>query len=150
MKDRDNFSVPFLPKIMSLDRRIWQGCAVDSIRNSPLQGSSAGVEMPGGKCRWIHLGEVLLLLKVLLLLGGSTCTLLRCYRRSWCSRWKLRAKGQPLCRAWALASRVTDTFYSNSPSDGAVLEAKTRTVPLPPCPSPGPRQHATASRPWHQ
>lgn len=35
--------------------------------------------------------------------------------------WKIRAKG---------ISRVVDMLYINSPSDGAVLEAKTRTVPL--------------------
>lgn len=66
-------------------------------------------------------------------------------QRSWCSRWKLRAKGQLLSWPWALTSRVMDMFYINSPSDGAVLEAKIRIVPLSHCLSPGSGQRAIAS-----
>lgn len=66
--------------------------------------------------------------------GVSVCILLRCYRRSW--GWKVRAKRQLLCRPRALTARLMDLLYIDSPSDGAVLEAQTRTVPLPPCLSP--------------
>lgn len=135
---------------MSLERRIWQGCAVHGVRSVPLQRSSVGIEMPGTKRRGVYLGESPLLLKVLSLLGVSICTLRRCYWRSWCSRWKLRAKGQLLGWTWALTSRVMDMFYISSPSDGAVLEAKTRTVSLPPCLSPGPGQCVRASCSRHQ
>lgn len=135
---------------MSLQRRIWQGCAVHSVRNVPLQRSSVGIEMPGAKRRGTYLGESPLLLKALLVLGVSICTLLRRYRRSWCSRRKLGVKGQLLGRTWALTSTVMDMFYINSPSDGAVLEAKTRFVPFPPCLSSGPRQRAIAFCSQHQ
>lgn len=33
--------------------------------------------------------------------------------------------------SWALASKILAVFYISSPSDGAVLEVKTRIVPLP-------------------
>lgn len=81
---------------------------------------------------------VSLLLKALLLLAGCICTLPWCYRRRCCLGWKLRAKGHLLSQTWAHTSRVMEMFYINSPSDGAVLEVKTRTAPLPPCMSSGP------------
>lgn len=144
MIDRGNFSAPFLSKIMSSERRICQACAVHSKRNVLLQRSSVGTEMPGANRGGIYFGESPPLLKALSLLGVSICPLLRCYQRSWCWRWKLRAKGQLLGRTRALTAIVMGMFYINPPSDGAVLEAKTRFVPLPPCLSPGPGQCATA------
>lgn len=46
--------------------------------------------------------------------------------------------------SWAPASKILAVSYISSPSDGAVLEAKTRVVPLPL------RQHAATSCSGHQ